>query len=389
MIKSLRVIVGSLHVGGTEKHLATLLPALKKEGWQIRIITTQMTHDPNLIPIFEAFNIHVQVPPKWFRFRYLPKFFGKRLRLLFNLVRLYRDFRKDSVSLTHFFLPEAYLLGMSAAMVSRLKAPTIMSRRSLNYYQKKWPMMRWLELQYHKKVNFVLGNSNGVLQQLTNEEQVSKNKLRLIYNGIDAISYNRSHQRQSIRQRLGLKENSLVLIMVANLIAYKGHEDLLTALGLIREKLPSDWQLLCVGRDDGILLRLQQIARDQKIESQVCWLGSRNDVSDLLVASDIGVLSSHEEGFSNAVLEAMAAGLPLVVTDVGGNAEAVVHGKTGFVVPPKNPEALSQALLTLARDPFLSRLMGEAGRERVVAHFSLEKCVSSYQQFYEECLCVG
>ena len=105
----------------------------------------------------------------------------------------------------------------------------------------------------------------------------------------------------------------------------------------------------------------------------------------LLEAADFGVLPSRaNEGFSNAILELMRAGLPMIVTDIGGNAEAVVDGETGFVVPAADPAALAAALLRLAQDPALRRKLGEAGRERLAKHFTLADCVAKYRALYDE-----
>jgi len=99
--------------------------------------------------------------------------------------------------------------------------------------------------------------------------------------------------------------------------------------------------------------------------------------------ADVGLLCSHEEGFSNAVLEGMAAGLPMVVTDVGGNAEAVIDGVTGYVVPAHNPELLADALLTVALADDRA-LMGDRGRRRVVEKFSMNSCIDAYEALYRE-----
>jgi glycosyltransferase involved in cell wall biosynthesis len=111
-------------------------------------------------------------------------------------------------------------------------------------------------------------------------------------------------------------------------------------------------------------------------------MGLRSDIASLMSASDVGVLCSHQEGFSNAILEAMAAGLPMIVTDVGGNAEAVLAGETGLVVPPSHPEALAEALVSLARDPLLRKAFGEAGRARLETRFRLDSCVARYHALY-------
>jgi glycosyltransferase involved in cell wall biosynthesis len=137
-----------------------------------------------------------------------------------------------------------------------------------------------------------------------------------------------------------------------------------------------------VGRDDGIRGDLQDIAHATGISDRVRFLGVRRDVPRLLAAADVGVLCSHQEGFSNAILECMAAALPMVVTDVGGNGEAVLDGETGFVVPPRDPEALGQAILKLASEPALRTEQGKKARARVEAQFSIQACVSKYDRLY-------
>src|SRR5690606_30322590 len=185
------------------------------------------------------------------------------------------------------------------------------------------------------------------------------------------------------RRQLGIPDAAVVFTMVANLIPYKGHADLLTALAAVREQLPSPWRLLCVGRDDGIGPRLRDQSAALGLAGNVMWLGERRDIANLLSASDIGVLCSHEEGFSNAVLEGMASGLPMVVTDVGGNAEAVIDGDCGLVGPARNPARLGAALLQLATNPEQRCRLGTAARRRVESEFSLERCIIDYERLYE------
>ena len=140
---------------------------------------------------------------------------------------------------------------------------------------------------------------------------------------------------------------------------------------------------LLVGRDSGTLEATRELVRERGIEGSVRFLGSRTDVPDLLRASDLFVHPSREEGFSNAVLEAMAAGLPVVAFDVGGNAEAVAHGETGLLAPARDSGALAAAMTELLGDAGRRRAMGEAGRRRAAESFSMDRMVAEMEAMYE------
>ena len=211
-------------------------------------------------------------------------------------------------------------------------------------------------------------------------------KVRLIYNGVDTVKAQYTDTSREIRDELGIPEDILLLVKVANLLPYKGHADLLDALSILTSNQRSKVHVLMIGRgyEDRSDLRLK--ASELRLERHVSWLGSRNDVPELLEVADIGILASHEEGFSNAILEGMSAGLPMVVTDVGGNAEAVIDGETGLVVPSKNPKALAAALEKLIFDTELRQSMGRAGRKRAQERFSLDSCVDAYEALFNEVL---
>ncbi|MBK8523307.1 MAG: glycosyltransferase [Betaproteobacteria bacterium] len=183
----------------------------------------------------------------------------------------------------------------------------------------------------------LLGNSQAVVQDLLDEGAPSG--VRLIYNGIDVGRFATGSARrgQTLRAELGFSDDRVVLTCVANLFPYKGHADLLAALALLGAEFSERSTLLLVGRDAGARAALEAQLVQLGLTERVRFLGERGDVPDLLAASDIGVLASHEEGFSNAVIEGMAAGLPMVVSDVGGNAEAVIDGECGHVVPARDP----------------------------------------------------
>lgn len=279
----------------------------------------------------------------------------------------------------------AYLAAAPIALLARVPI-RIMSRRSLNFYQADMWWLSPVERLLHKTTTAILGNSLSVVRQLRDEEGVPSRKLGLIYNGVDIERFCNDGSRQVTRAALGLTPTTLTLIIVANLIPYKGHRDLIESLRQCQIQLPQPWHLLIVGRDDGIAAELQIQAAEAGIAGHISFLGARQDVPDLLKACDIGLLCSHQEGFSNAILEGMAAGLPMIVTDVGGNAEAVLDGLTGIVVPAHDPRRLAEAIAYLANKASLRTDLGAAGRRRIEEHFSLDHCVNSYDELYRTLL---
>ncbi|MDP2953157.1 MAG: glycosyltransferase family 4 protein, partial [Chloroflexota bacterium] len=144
-------------------------------------------------------------------------------------------------------------------------------------------------------------------------------------------------------------------------------------------------KLLLVGRDRGYRASLESIASSLMIRDKVIFTGEREDIPELLKAMDVGTLCSlYSEGFSNAVLEMMAAGLPVVATDVGGNREAILDGQTGLLVPPGDSSKLAEAILRLLQDKELASRMGAAAHERVRSLFSMERMIEETEQLYTE-----
>ncbi len=370
-------VIGSLNVGGAEKHVVSICSSLRERGWLPEVLCLVETGVLANQLISEGIPVHV------LRWRGKPlrsvKFRAFRLVATFlsciNFLRLHRP------DIVHMFLPGAYIVGAVSALFAGVST-RVMSRRSLNDYQNKYLFMKTIERVLHKSMSLILANSQAVYKNLV-DEGVAEDKLCLIYNGIDMRLFEVNYDRHAIRSVFGIPKDAVVFLIVANLIEYKGHEDLITAFALIKNKIPQDWRLLCVGRDDGIGGRLKTFSDSLGLGSYVIWTGPREDVSAIQAASDIGVLSSHEEGFSNAILECMASSLPMVVTDVGGNAEAVIDGDSGLVVPAKNPSALSQALLALTLDRHRSS-MGNRGRIRVMKKFTMDICIERYDLMYRQ-----
>lgn len=364
------IVTRSLDCGGAEQHLLQVLPRLDDTRFDVRLHPLHC--GGGLTDAFVGRGVPVVGAAEA----------GGRVSGLMGLASAIRSRRP----LVHCFLPEAYLFGASLGLMLGASS-VIMSRRSRNHYQSRHPAAAWVERRLHQRMDALLGNSRAVVQDLF-DEGAPPDRVRLIYNGIDAGRFAagevRAARRQALRAELELPEDRVVLTCVANLFPYKGHADLLAALALLGTDFSGRATLLLVGRDAGARTALEAQLAKLGLTESVRFLGERSDVPDLLAASDIGVLASHEEGFSNAVIEGMAAGLPMVVSNVGGNAEAVIDGECGHVVPARDPATLAKALAVLIGDSARRQAMGDVARRRVALSFSLDACVAAYEALYEE-----
>lgn len=374
-MKKILIVIGSLDLGGTEKHLLSILPLLKRK-YQIEIYTT--SHAGSLLEDFNRNGINV------FYNRKSKKKTKSRIKKIAVLskefIRFYFFIKKNAYHIIHFFLPGAYLMGGVAACLQK-KKNLIMSRRSQNDYQKKHPIIGIIEKILHKKMRFVIANSNRVANQLS-DEGVKNTQLRLIYNGVDLERFNMPYDHE-FKCAMNLCNDAFVMTIIANLYRYKGHVDLFDALRNIKDKLPPNWVLLCVGRDAGEKRKLIETAEYGNISNNIRFLGERRDIAKIISISDIGLLVSHEEGFSNAVLEMMAGGKPMIVTDVGGSAEVTENGYNGIVITPRATEELGASIMKLVYDDALRKLMGIRALEKVKKNYSLKKCVAEYDKLYQ------
>lgn len=362
------VVTARLDIGGTERHLARVLPSLRRQGLDVSIFVLE--RGGTLEGAMVEADVAVAGP-----IRFLPR----HLHALLAGWELRRHLRQQKPDLVHFFLSEPYLIGSFAA--SGLPGRHLMSRRSLNHYQEKHRVLAAIERRLHQRTSVLLGNSLAVVSDLL-AEAGTRNKVGLIRNGIEIRDPVSEESRKAARSQLQLSQDTFVFAVVANLIPYKGHRDLFAAFALIADKLQKPWRLMLIGRDQGLGAELQKSAEGAGFADNILLLGERTDAQDLLNAADVSVLPSHEEGFSNSLIEAMARGLPVIATAVGGNVEAISHEATGLLVPARNPQALAEALLRLYEDPVLRQRLGVAARTRTVSEFSIEDCVRRYFNLY-------
>ena len=369
-------VIGSLGYGGTELHLLKLIKSLDKKYYEISLLV--LAEEGQLKESFLKSKIKLILPLIKIKNKgnFIIKFL-KLINLLYSFFFIYKFALKNKGAFIHFFLPASYIVGALAGIFAGHKK-MIMSRRSLNNYQNYF--FKFLEKKLHKKMYKIVGNSKKILAELTNEEGVSLEKLVLIYNGIKInnekkiISFNKNKIFNFE------KKNNVIMTIIANLIPYKGHMNLIKVCSLLTEK---NWILLIVGEDrNNFSSKLLKFIKKKNLENQIKLLGLRDDINDILSISDIGVLASHEEGFSNAILEYMSFSLPVVATNVGGNPEAIIHEKNGFIVDPNNLIEFKNYLDLLIKDETKRNNFGYQSLIHLKSNFSFKRMIEGYNSLY-------
>jgi glycosyltransferase involved in cell wall biosynthesis len=231
--------------------------------------------------------------------------------------------------------------------------------------------------------NKIVAVSEQVRQSHIKQEKINPAKIITIYNGIDKADKRKTLDDSEVLQKqkeLGLRPHIPTVIKVARLHPQKGHKYLLEAIKLITDVQP-EIQFLIVG-DGSLRKELEELSKRLRVDRYVVFTGFRSEIFDLLQIADIAVWSSVQEGFPITLLEAMAAGKPVIVTDVGGNSEAVKSGITGFIIPPKNPQALAESVLRVINDRKLLTEMGENARKHFLQNFTVDRMVDNTEELY-------
>jgi glycosyltransferase involved in cell wall biosynthesis len=292
------------------------------------------------------------------------------------LWRLYRLLRRERPTILHTWMFHANIPGRVLGRLAGV--PIIISGERTMGMESRWRY--WLNRLTAPTTDRVTCVSQQVADFVVDQVGIPQNKVVVIPNGVEVPDVDRFPGSRGARTELGLPIDQVVVGTVARLDPVKRLDVLFQALG----SLP-DVSSVIIG-DGPERARLMALSDRIEPTGRIHFAGQQGDVRPWLAAMDVFALSSDWEGMSNALLEAMAAGLPIVATAVGGTPDVVVDGVTGLLVPPRDSSALAKAIATLVRDPDLRRRMGQAGRERVLQHFSVERMVERTQNLYEQLL---
>jgi glycosyltransferase involved in cell wall biosynthesis len=353
-----------LRPGGAEGQIVLLCRALQESGWRVRVACLNKAgwHVSDLgslgIDPFE-----VPLAPSLLR-----------PNTLWQVERLARYVRAEGVDVIHAHDLYTNMIAMAAGR--RTDVPVVVSRLDQAHWFSGIRRRTMAMLQQHAAA--VFSNARAITQMLVNEEGLERGRISQVPNGIDLVRFDAEAALPPDPAVPELSPRSV--IMVANMVhPVKGHPDLIFAADEVLRRWP-DVRFLLVGQG-ALRPGLERLVAQLGRRREIVFLGGRRDVPRLLARAGVAVSASLAEGLSNSIIEAMAAGLPVVATAVGGNAE-LVGGQRGMLVPPNQPSLLAARLCELLGDDRRRLLMGHAARCFVEANLTLDRMGRAFDALY-------
>lgn len=361
---------GESAAGGAEKQLSLLATSLNPSIFKPIIV--QLSANDSL-PVK---NGHIGTA-RTFHFP-TKKFYSlhglNQIRKLVNLAKV------EQVNIIHTFFEKSEIMGW---LVKRLAGIPVWvtSRRDLGFKRKE--IYNRIFRLSSQDCNKCVANCNAVKEQTLQKERLPEEKVEVIYNGMDFSPYQKSYNGNAFRKAIGIDNQNSLVGMIANFnFEIKGHQFFIEAAKRISEQV-SNVEFILVG-DGALRQRFEKLAEELGIRQKIHFLGRRSDIPVILSSLNVSVLCSTNEGFSNVILESMAAGKPVVATKVGGSPEMVTDGVTGYLVPPADSNSLAKAIIDLLHEPNKAEEMGKEGRKIVQEKFTVEAMAKQYEKLYKE-----
>jgi glycosyltransferase involved in cell wall biosynthesis len=353
------VLISSLATGGAERVTVSFLSRLRAKGIEAVACTLTTRHDGPLAA--ELWRAGVS--------RY--DLGARRLADPLALVRFLRLLSRGRFDVIHAHGQDASVLALAARAVSRV--PLVITHHGLEEPSATWRQRARarLSLVAARQADAVIAVSAATADWLAGAARIPGDRLHVIPNGVDLERFNQADfgaRRTDIRRALGFRPDQQLVLMPAALREGKGHSVLLDSLPALRARVPSARVLLVGGGELEVSLRL----RARQHSNGVVFLGPRQDMPELLAACDLVVLPSWAEALPTVLIEAAAAGRPVVASRVGGATEVVEDGRTGFLVPSGNVAALVEAMTSLLTDRERARTFGETARRLAYERFTLD-----------------
>lgn len=360
-------VIDTLGIGGTEKQLIEIINNLDPAKFRTYLVCLR---DSEMFKNLNSNCIKLLLDVKSF----------KTINALKKILQFRSFLINEKIDIVQAFFIDANIIAIISARLAGVKK-IISSRRDMGYWysKNKLSLFRFI----NRFVDRFLVNSEAIKANLSKIEKISEDKIDVIYNGISLEYFNKTNfsNVSKLKHDLKIPDNNIVIGCLANLNRIVKRVDVFIKASAIVSQSVENISFLIIG--DGCLRNeLNELAKNLNVSDKIIFAGQRNDIASLLQIIDIGVLTSDSEGFSNSIMEYMAAGIPTVATDVGGNRELIDDNTDGFLVPPDNPQFIADAILKLINDEKLRVSMGNSSKQKVLQKFSLEKMIKNLENYY-------
>lgn len=389
---SVMQVVSNLEVGGAQEVVRTLAENLAAFGYKPVVCAFK---DGPLRNEIEQRGIPVEIlPDRRSSIVAFPSFLGEMWQLRRSMVELVKKYEVDVVQ-THLLRSLDFLV-LTLRFSRKLQIYWTFQNARFDLRSDHLGSHKWLlrpkrfahHLLYrwgsHWTNGFIAVSEDVKISILHTMRGIPAEKIKVIFNSVDMDRYGNDIDRAKVRHKLGLSGSDQVMSVVATFKKQKGHHYLIEAAAKVVAEYPS-LHILFIG-DGELRETLKAQTQSLGLEKHIHFLGTRNDVPDLLAASDYFVLPSLWEGLSMALVEAMASRLPVIATSVSGTNQVVISGETGLLVPPGEVQPLVEAMIQMLSDPVGSAQMGEYGRQRVEQFFSARKQTVDHIILYNNAL---
>jgi glycosyltransferase involved in cell wall biosynthesis len=367
-------VIDWLHeFGGTEKHLHQLVKYLDRSQFQCHLI---------------ALNGNREFIGQFFE-KYGCKFVPIHIKRIYTLPALAKA-REIARYLQHAQIDIVQTFGMGAdnyaTIIARIaKVPVVISsRRDMGTYRTGlYRMADRISDRFIHEYIAVCDRVGDAMQQ----EGIEKARITRLYNGIELDKWLRVQPVDMAKRRqLGIAEDAFVIGNVSHFRPEKGHRYFFEAVRRLSENIPN-LKVFALGAPGPNRDEVEKSVANDPVLRECVTITHTREIEDYLSVFDVACLTPiSNEGFSNALLEEMAAGLPIVATDVGGNAEAIIDGESGLIIPPGDAAAIYQAIFRLYESPTLRKKLSESARKRAIEYFNLQQMVTNYEKYYQNLL---
>ena len=377
----LAIVVHSMMRGGAERQIFELLRGIDRTRFNTSLVVFNTARNAYPAEAFTDCKVLLKQEPG------MQPLLRRSISLLLACYRLTIALKECKAQVVHAYLPTPSALSAIACLLLRIPVFIVGRRTMASFHRRGNRVLQWADRFPLRYATAIVSNCDAITKEIVEIDRFPAQRTFTIYNGVDTDRFATTRNRP-LRAELGFLDSEFVFGVVSNFHKVKRHIDFVHAAKEIAGEVPHA-RFLMIGEDRGTLPEIRQCIEAQSLAGKFVIVAGTAEPEKYYRCMDCYVSTSEIEGLSNSILEAMASGLPVIATNVGGSAEIVRHGESGILVSPFAPEEVAHSARLLAKDLDLCARMGRRGRALAESKFSLRSMVEAHEHLYEMLLSGG